>query len=252
MTDRTAEALWVRIAEDIRADIESGKLRPGEPVDSEGVLMHAYAVSRGPVRQALLALEHQGLLEPARPPLPRRVASRELLVVHLSRAPGLTHPGESPTMGADAWMADMLAAGREPEQHPVVVSETASAVVAARLGLEPGDRVVSRRLVRYAGGQPHNLITFWFTDAIARGTILARQASITEGSVAWLERNRGPVEHDPWELVSRPPGPCEISELRIPPAGVAVAEVSRTARNPAGTVMFSVAVYRGDRTRLRP
>ena len=187
--------LYLQIAADLRAQIDRGDLPPGAPV-TEPDLMDDYGVSRGTARAAVKELAHAGLLVP---PFYRkgghRVAGHERRAVHLSRAPGLTHPGESPTLGADAWVADMLAAGREPEQHITVVHETASAEVAARLGLEVGDRVVSRRLERYADGKPDSLITFWFTDAVARGTILAGQESITEGSVAWLERNRGPVVH---------------------------------------------------------
>lgn len=235
-----------QIEDDLRALIAASC--PGDEVPGEHALASTYGVARETVRRALQALEHEGLLDPGRPG-PRTVAKRELRPVHLSRSPGRTHPGEAPTPGADAWMADQLAAGREPEQHITVVNETASAEVAARLALDPGDRVVSRRIIRYAAGKPDSLITFWFTDAVARGTILAGQESITEGSIAWLERNKGPIEHLPWEMTPRPPAPHEAEALRIPP-GVAVAEVWRAARNPDGMVMASWAIYAGDRAKL--
>jgi DNA-binding GntR family transcriptional regulator len=50
------------MAADLRALIESGKLRPGEAVPSESALADEYGVSRGTARHALAELEGAGLV----------------------------------------------------------------------------------------------------------------------------------------------------------------------------------------------
>jgi DNA-binding GntR family transcriptional regulator len=52
------------IAADLRDAIESGDLRPGEPLPSEAALAKQYGVSRGTARHALAELEGAGLVEP--------------------------------------------------------------------------------------------------------------------------------------------------------------------------------------------
>jgi DNA-binding GntR family transcriptional regulator len=51
-----------RIADDLRRDIESGKLALNARVPSEAVLRERYGVSRGTARQALRILEAAGLV----------------------------------------------------------------------------------------------------------------------------------------------------------------------------------------------
>lgn len=51
------------IAADLRIAIESGELRPGEPVPSEAALAKQYQVSRGTARHALAELTGAGLVE---------------------------------------------------------------------------------------------------------------------------------------------------------------------------------------------
>jgi DNA-binding GntR family transcriptional regulator len=52
-----------RIANELRASIEHGDLRPGDALPSEAALMERYSVSRGTARQALADLEGAGLVE---------------------------------------------------------------------------------------------------------------------------------------------------------------------------------------------
>lgn len=251
--DGMTEAKWRQIWDDLRVQIVTGQLAPGDKMPTEADLMDRYGVARGTVRPARQLLINEGLVVPdTAAAFPRstglRVASPHLWELHVSRPPGFTHPGEAPTGGADAFMADMLAAGRQPHQQIAVVNETASAEVAARLSIEPGDRVVSRRLVRYVDGREHNWVTYWFPAAVVAGTILAEQDSVTEGTVPWLERNRGPVEHE-WRLTWRSPDPDERAHLKIPP-GWNVGILWRVARGPHGPVMVSKTVLPGDRVEL--
>jgi DNA-binding GntR family transcriptional regulator len=52
-----------RIAADLRQQIESGDLQPGDVLPSDAALVEQYGVSRGTARQAFAALESAGLVE---------------------------------------------------------------------------------------------------------------------------------------------------------------------------------------------
>ena len=57
-------ALRDRLAEQLRRDIESGRIKPGEMIRQEE-LCRKYRVSRTPVREALLQLKYDGMVVPA-------------------------------------------------------------------------------------------------------------------------------------------------------------------------------------------
>jgi DNA-binding GntR family transcriptional regulator len=52
-----------RIATDLRRQIESGELPPGNVLPSEAAIVETYGVARGTARQALADLETAGLIE---------------------------------------------------------------------------------------------------------------------------------------------------------------------------------------------
>jgi DNA-binding GntR family transcriptional regulator len=58
-----AKPKWERIADEIRSKIESGELAPGDKLPSTSQLRAEYGVSAGVVRQAILVLQTQGLVE---------------------------------------------------------------------------------------------------------------------------------------------------------------------------------------------
>jgi GntR family transcriptional regulator len=58
-----AAPIYIQIAESIRRRIRSGKLRPGEQLESERQISGNFGVSLMTVRQALQGLEEEGLIE---------------------------------------------------------------------------------------------------------------------------------------------------------------------------------------------
>lgn len=62
LTSRRGSSKTELVYERLRGDIVSGRLTPGVPI-SERVVAEEYAVSRVPVREALIRLEHDGLVE---------------------------------------------------------------------------------------------------------------------------------------------------------------------------------------------
>jgi GntR family transcriptional regulator len=53
---------WQQIADDLRAQIDTGDLAPGDPIPSETQLTDRYGVARATVRQAVQALRTSGLV----------------------------------------------------------------------------------------------------------------------------------------------------------------------------------------------
>jgi DNA-binding GntR family transcriptional regulator len=62
--DGTAPAVprYRTVASDLRQMIESGELRPGDPLPSESALGERYGIARGTARHALAELEGAGLV----------------------------------------------------------------------------------------------------------------------------------------------------------------------------------------------
>jgi DNA-binding GntR family transcriptional regulator len=58
-----ATPLYLQLAAILRHAIESGQLRPREPVPSESYLMGEHGVSRGTVRHAVEILRTEGLIQ---------------------------------------------------------------------------------------------------------------------------------------------------------------------------------------------
>ena len=61
--DHDAETpLWMQLATMLRAQIQSGELRPGRIMPSETTLMQEHGLARGTVRKAIDALVDEGLV----------------------------------------------------------------------------------------------------------------------------------------------------------------------------------------------
>lgn len=240
------EAVYRQIAGRLREQITTGALPPGAPVPGVTALASEHGVTRVTARNARRLLEQEGLT------VGGRVAHHDRVTVTITRS-GTGWAGESPTAGADSWAKAIEAAGREPSQRIDVLTRKAEGKVAERLWTPPSDPerlVIERRLVRYADGEPHNMITFWFPYDLAEGTPLARPESVAEGTIAWLE-NQWPLTHWPPEITTRMPAPDEAEILRIPP-GQPVLDVWRTSWADGRSVAASRGIYPGDRTMIVP
>ena len=56
------DLLWEQVADDLRADIKSGRLAPGSRLPNELELATIYGVARVTVRTALASLRREGLI----------------------------------------------------------------------------------------------------------------------------------------------------------------------------------------------
>lgn len=142
--------VYERLADEIRADIVSGKYQPGDRLPSTQEVMERTGVANLTVRGAYRVLVEEGLVES----VPRRgfyVRRHSVMTWHMNHAGSGRKSGQDLL---DRWEADAHAAGLDPEQEISIAIEDSSADVAGRsaadrLGLESGSRVLVRRAVRY-------------------------------------------------------------------------------------------------------
>src|SRR5438105_8650684 len=139
-TDERARPRSVQVREQLTQRIDSGALAAGSRLPSEPALATELGVSRATLREALRALESEGLV--------RRMWGAGTFVADGRR---VTNSLDANFGVTDAIRAAGMQAGIEQARHamePATVSE------AARLELEPGSDVLVVERVRTADGKP--------------------------------------------------------------------------------------------------
>lgn len=106
---------WSELAAHLEEEITSGRLQPGASLPSEAQLREKTGYSRTTIRRAYDELEGRGLVG-AGPGMRRRVTSRMLLEIHVTRPASRVAGGQSATAGADSWEHDVAALGHEAEE----------------------------------------------------------------------------------------------------------------------------------------
>lgn len=236
MTSKTAA-----LASKIEADIAAGILAPGEPVPSEQTLTMHTGYSRGTVRAALADLEARGLIEGSQGTV-RRVVTRTLLDVHVTRPASRVAPGQDPTSGADSWQHDVTALGHTP-----------STELRVRMTGDAGRPVISRELLRFVDGRPHNLATWEFPALLAAGTALELPGSIDGGAIPYLASIGAEPDSYVVTVEARMPARDEAARLQIP-GGVPVLVEDRRGWSAStawtADIFRELTIWPGDRARL--
>lgn len=145
--------LHQRLAAEFRARIASGRWPEGEQAPSEAVLCEEFGTSRGPVRQALATLRAEGLIVggQGRSPVVRRNVPS-----HSASALG----------SFTAWAREQ---GRSPGQRTVLQARVpATADIAERLQVAPGEPVLELRRVRTLDGAPALCETMYFVWSLGK------------------------------------------------------------------------------------
>ena len=240
-----ASAKYQQIADRLREQIDTGALQPGERLPSEPDLVRQFDASRNTVRLAIALLTNQGLVvtrqglgtfvtEPSRP-----------FTALLSRIP--THPAGQPV---STLLHEVSNPGAEPETTRQVVEKSpASASVAEKLEIAPGDLVVVRRRNGAIGGVPWMMMASFFPLDIAAGTPLEQAGDIAMGSIKLLAdlgfAQVGFVD----EIGARMPSAREFAFFGLS-TGTPVVVVNRTAYTQDRPVRMTRYIYRADRVRL--
>jgi GntR family transcriptional regulator len=240
-----AHPKYQQIADQLRAQISSGALAPGQRLPSEPDLAAKYNASRNTVRLAIALLTNQGLVlsrqglgtfvhEPAKP--------FTALLSRIKASPVEQHASAALPVVSPA--ADESAMARL-----VVETSPASPDVADKLGLPAGEPVVIRYSQYFIGDVPWQLINSFYPSDLAKGTALQQAGEIESGSIAMLAKLGHPQQGFVDEIGARMPDAREFDFFRLA-SGTPVLVVNRTSYSADRPIRLTSYIYRGDRVRL--
>ena len=242
--------MYQQIAEDLRAQIESGTLAPGAQLPTELELRDRYASSRNTIRDAIKRLTSQGLVE-TRPGQGTFVTTRidPFVTVLSGGAQAQSGGGEGVT-----YLSEVNKNHRRANvTTPKVEIQVPSAEVLQRLRVPLKTQVVSRHESRYIDGIPWSLATsFYLMDFVTKGaTRLLMAENIEEGAVRYLADTIGirQVGYRDW-ITARVPDANEQSFFGLA-HDATVFEVFRTGFDQTGTPLrVTVTVWPADRNQF--
>ncbi len=247
-----ANPMYRQIAEDLREQIESGALQPGQQLRTELELREKYNASRNTVRDAIKWLTNLGLVE---------TKPGQGTFVTQKIDPFVTTLTGDPQTGAAAdqevfYLSEVNKHNRKPTIGPIVVEiQEASEETAAELNIQKGVEVISRHERRFIDGTPFSMQTSYYPAEFAdRGADRLRSPrNIDEGTVHYLTRALGIRQVGYRDRITmRPPNPAEVDFFRLPPDGrVSMYEIKLTAFDGNGQPMrLTVTVYPADRNQF--
>ena len=240
-----APSKYQEIADRLRDQIDSGALQPGERLPSEPDLVRQFDASRNTVRLALALLTNQGLVvtrqglgtfvtEPAKP-FTALLSKVSMQPASQSTSTLLPHVGEVD--------------GESETSRQIVEKAPASASVAEKLQIAPGDMTVVRRRQGSIGTVPWMMMSSYFPLDIAEGTPLEQAGEIADGSIRLLDELGYPQVGFVDEIGARMPNTREFAFFGLS-TGTPVIVVNRTAYAQDRPIRLTRYIYRGDRVRL--
>ncbi|MDX2400617.1 GntR family transcriptional regulator [Microbacterium algeriense] len=212
-----AEAVYTQIAEDLRAQIAAGTLRPGDDVPTEAELAERWHTSRGPIRNALAALRGEGLIETTRG-RPARVVSRKA-----SQAVDVSVP-------FTRWAREL---GVTPGAQTQELSLRRAGDMAAALGVDVDDTIVSVVRLRLLDGRPTMLERLSYTEVPGRRLfdVDLDQVSITE-HLASVGHPIVALQH----VIDAVAADEQDAALLRVPRGTPILRLTRTSRDADGRI----------------
>ncbi len=247
-----ASPMYRQIADDLREQIESGHLEPGQQLLTEIELREHYGASRNTVRDAIKLLTTLGLVE-TRPGQGTFVVMKiDPFVTTLSGDPKSGFGGGEGT----SYLSEVNERNRKASTSPIQVEiQEASEDVSSGLWITKGTEVISRHERRFIDGTPWSMQTSYYPSEFAdRGADRLRSPrNIDEGTVRYLAdklhiRQTG---YRDWITVSAP-NATEVDFFKLPPDGrVPMYEIFRTAFDGNGAPMrLTITVYPADRNQF--
>ncbi len=231
---RDAIPLYHQIYLALRDEILSGERGYGAAVPTEQELGAIHGVSRITARRALAELAQHGLVERK-----RRVGTR--VAFRAQAAPIEGH--------IDQAVESLIAFGRGTQVRVLEFGEiAASAVVAERLALAPGDAVVRALRLRLADDAPLGAIESFVPLAI--GAAIGRDA-LTATPLLELIRAAGHAIGAGAQVIAAVAADPALAGLLETEARAPIIRIDRVVRGADGRpLLFTSARYRGDRYRL--
>jgi GntR family transcriptional regulator len=147
-TSNLAVPAYKRIQDAILKRIESGQLKPFEPVESERVLATLHGVSPMTARHALAELERDGFIE-------RRARAGSYVAppkIHFNKLMSFSEEMAARNLSAFSRILSLKVVDQEPE-------------IACMLRLDPGSRLIKVERLRLGGGEPFAIETCYLSAA---------------------------------------------------------------------------------------
>lgn len=226
-------ALYSQLVAIIKEDIASGVLKVGDLLPPELTLCERYCISRSTVRQALSALEVEGLVE--------RCRGKGTFVTQPKLKRGLKN--------LYSFSAEMRRMGLTPKST-LLAFELAPATdeLVYRLGLKPGEKVFKIVRLRRANGEPLMLETVFVPERICPG--LTGEVLKNHTLYKTIEQQTGmqPARaKESYEVTLIDENEAEL--LGTQPGSPAFF-VQRISENTAGDIFeLAIMLVRGDRCR---
>ncbi|WP_157253252.1 GntR family transcriptional regulator [Nonomuraea typhae] len=238
-----ARSVAQEIADDLRDEIQSGRLAPGGLLPSERELIARYKVSKTTVAKALAQLRAEGLLVSE---VGRGVFVRS--VQRLRRYGTKRHLRSGRPEGTAPLEAEAQAQGMVRERHLLEVATIpAPREIAELLGADEGAALVVRRHVLTINGEPAQIADSYFLASQVTGTIIAQLEQISGGVHGELAELLGhPQMRAVEDLIARMPTPSEAETLTLPP-GTPVVELTRTIYADERPVEVTKFLFDGSR-----
>jgi GntR family transcriptional regulator len=241
--------MYQQIAEDLRAQIESGALAQGAQLPTELELRDRYASSRNTIRDAIKRLTSQGLVE-TRPGQGTFVTRRiDPFVTVLTGDPQALGGAEGTRYLSEVHRRHRSASVTIPK----VEIQVPSAEVSRRLRVPRDTQVVSRHEKRFIEGIPWSLQTsFYPMDFVTKGaTRLLMAEDIEGGAVRYLAAAIGirQVGYRDW-ITARVPDTTEQSFFGLA-HDATIFEIFRTGFDQMETPLrVTVTVFPADRNQF--
>jgi GntR family transcriptional regulator len=241
-----ARPLQVRIADELRAQIETQQLPPGAQLPTLDELAAAYLCSLSAIRKAIDLLRQQGLVV--------TVHGRGTFVRErpTARRHGIDRYAKSRWRNGKAILiAEAEIQGKSAGQLLRELGETAApAQVADRFGIPPGRPVWVRRRTTMIDGRPNQLADSFYELEVVMGTRIQEEDTGPGGGFARLEEAGHELVEISEEWSARMPTGPESVALRLP-AGTPVIDLVRTTYTTGGRpVEVMLAVLAGDMTQF--
>ncbi|MFD0148622.1 GntR family transcriptional regulator [Streptomyces sp. NPDC127132] len=202
------------IADDLRAQIATGRIKAGERLPSEAQLAARYTVSTPTLRNALALLQAEGLVE--------KIHGKGNFVRHPLRR--ITYIG----------------GGRAPENPALRVSIRTTKLrarghLATMLRVPAGTLVTEFLCLSHDGKSPHSLARVYIPRDLAPADVPDEPPG-PEAVATMLPKPRPPLAEIQERVRARLPTPVEATTLRIS-STLAVLEVTRLATDTTGRIV---------------
>lgn len=203
--------LHERIAADLRDEIMSGDIAPGESLPSTQRLKERFAASNATVQKALRVLKDERLVvgRAGAAVTVREHRQETLRPADYGRpaAPGQPYP----------WLTNAAERGKRGSVQLLDVAEVRPpADVAAALGLTEDGTAVMRRQVLSHDGDPVELVTSYYPLDLAAGTAMSARRKIPGGTPALLTQMGYPPRRTVDRVSARVPTQDQYEALRLP------------------------------------